>query len=70
MLCRCDLCTQIDDVRSCDTANACSRGAHSHADIPQHSGIDLSCVDVDDAERHGETKLPSHFQCQCYMLKG
>lgn len=76
MQCVCHICvsyyihTQINDVRSCDTTNACSRGAHPHADVPQHGGVDLSCIDVDNAERHGEAKLSSHFQRQSNILKG
>lgn len=61
--------TQVDDIGGRDAANASRGGAHPHADVPEHRRVNLSGVDVDDAEGHGEAELAGHLQRQSNGVK-
>lgn len=52
-----------------DLPNPAAHRAHGHQAMPQRSGIQLWCVDIDAAECHADTQLPQQIQTRLQPLQ-
>ena len=55
--------TQIDEVRSRDTAHPGCHGTCAQRRVPQHSGVELCGDGIHNSKGSRHTKLPQHLKC-------